>query len=214
MKVPPPSPALSASGSRPRSLSLWIASPLTPFTDTPHMIKRKCTAVNAPSMYNQIGSESALHPQKKRRTLRCRLAVSTTASSSSSSSSSSASPPPSPRNPPPPRPSTIYTTRTLSPSYYHGISTPTGRSFAPPLAFRVTPREERAHGDEGGDVLRCGKRVAVEGVEDVETKVKELYWWEHAALCHGASELDNDPGDPDGVYEHDAVYAVVSKLKL
>ncbi|KAG6826760.1 hypothetical protein H0H87_006393, partial [Tephrocybe sp. NHM501043] len=301
--TPPAPPGPSGVSPVVRAPNLWIASPLTPLTDTPPRIKRKYIAANAPVAHAAIPAPDAptdapQHPQKKRRTLRSRLAISTTASSSSSSSSSSASSQPSssPTTP-------VYTTRALPPSvsphpafpllyrrfplssyyaptpdadpttlfnpshpggsynpprspidlytprftrgkgpakqglcpvcveprarggestrvwlamkfsafnyhlqYYHGISAPTGRPFAPPLAFRVTPRPGAARNErtEMKEAMchRCEKWIAVEGVKDVEAKV-----WKHAALCHGASELDNDPGDPDGVYEHDAVYA-------
>lgn len=64
--------------------------------------------------------------------------------------------------------------------YYHGISPTTGLPFSPPTAFRThvrpnpgkheraTLREARCH--------QCRQWVAVEGVKDVEPKVKEIYW--------------------------------------
>ncbi|ETW76436.1 hypothetical protein HETIRDRAFT_244264, partial [Heterobasidion irregulare TC 32-1] len=87
-----------------------------------------------------------------------------------------------------------------------GISPTTGLPFSPPTAFRThvrpnpgkheraTLREARCH--------RCRQWVAVEGVKDVEPKVKEIYWWKHAAACHHGSTID---GESD-VFVHDDVY--------
>ncbi|KAG6851978.1 hypothetical protein C0991_004437 [Blastosporella zonata] len=96
--------------------------------------------------------------------------------------------------------------------YYHGISASTGRPFSPPLAFRTTLRPNAAKHERAAiqeaHCHKCKRWIPVEGVKDVEAKVKELYWWKHAAICHGASSLD----ELNDVFEQDAVYAVVSQL--
>ncbi|KAG6860983.1 hypothetical protein C0995_005219 [Termitomyces sp. Mi166 len=113
--------------------------------------------------------------------------------------------------------------------YYHGISAATQRPFSPPLAFRITPRPNPAKHERTSireaKCHKCARWVPVEGIKDVEPKVrcllppssssrvtppqvKELFWWKHAAACHGHSSIDA----PHDVYEHDSVYAVVSQL--
>lgn len=92
--------------------------------------------------------------------------------------------------------------------YVHGISSFTGAPFSPPIAFRVTKRrsaEIRKH--EKSELLhgkchKCDKWVAVEGVKIGEVKVKELYWWKHAASCHKSTTI---PGETD-IYIQDNVY--------
>ncbi|KAH7923591.1 hypothetical protein BV22DRAFT_984174, partial [Leucogyrophana mollusca] len=93
--------------------------------------------------------------------------------------------------------------------YSHGISALTSRPFSPPVAFRVTPRRnpgkyERARILEGR-CHHCRKWVAVEGVKDLEVKVKEMFWWKHAAACHQGSTL---PGE-GGCHVEDEVFARV-----
>ncbi|KAH8993753.1 hypothetical protein EDB92DRAFT_1796139 [Lactarius akahatsu] len=80
--------------------------------------------------------------------------------------------------------------------YFHGIAASTARPFSPPTAFRDTPRQrpgkhERTHMLEGR-CHRCARWVPVQGVKDADAKVKELFWWKHAATCHGASTI---PGE-------------------
>ncbi|KAG6884019.1 hypothetical protein C0992_007228, partial [Termitomyces sp. T32_za158] len=125
--------------------------------------------------------------------------------------------------------------------YYHGISAATQRPYAPPRAFRLTPRPNHAKHERTAirEALchKCARWVPLEGIKDVQPKVrhvsvevpaltlrqvKDIFWyhpprftphtdlsphrWKHAAACHGASSRDDD------VFEHDSVYAVLSKL--
>ncbi|KAH0578331.1 hypothetical protein H2248_003950 [Termitomyces sp. 'cryptogamus'] len=96
--------------------------------------------------------------------------------------------------------------------YYHGISATTQWPFSPPLAFCTTPRTNPAKYERTSiceaKCHKCTRWVPVEGIKDVQPKVKELFWWKHAATCHGTSPLDT----PLDIYEHDAIYAVVSQL--
>ncbi|KAI0687811.1 hypothetical protein BC835DRAFT_377224 [Cytidiella melzeri] len=96
--------------------------------------------------------------------------------------------------------------------YYHGISPSTGLPFSPPVAFHRIPnvphskqgikvKQEKAE-IEQGKCHKCKKWVAVEGVKDVEVKVKEIFWWKHAATCHQRSII---PGEED-VFIDDDVY--------
>ncbi|KAF8269114.1 hypothetical protein EI94DRAFT_1725991 [Lactarius quietus] len=80
--------------------------------------------------------------------------------------------------------------------YFHGIAASTARPFSPPTAFRNTQRPrtgklERTHMLEGR-CHRCARWVPVQGVKDADAKVKELFWWKHAATCHGTSAM---PGE-------------------
>ncbi|KAN0128982.1 protein of unknown function (DUF4451) domain containing protein [Lactarius tabidus] len=80
--------------------------------------------------------------------------------------------------------------------YFHGVAASTARPFSPPTAFRDTPRQrpgklERTHILEGR-CHRCSRWVPVQGVKDADAKVKELFWWKHAATCHGTSTI---PGE-------------------
>ncbi|EPS94279.1 hypothetical protein FOMPIDRAFT_1134647, partial [Fomitopsis schrenkii] len=90
--------------------------------------------------------------------------------------------------------------------YAHGISASTGRPFSPPTAFRTIQRTNVGKLEKSelmqGRCHKCKKWVAVEGVKDVPTKVKEIYWWKHAAACHQGSTLD---GETD-VYIEDDIY--------
>ncbi|KJA22705.1 hypothetical protein HYPSUDRAFT_66920 [Hypholoma sublateritium FD-334 SS-4] len=64
--------------------------------------------------------------------------------------------------------------------YAHGISASTGRPFSPPTAFRIIPRINPGKKEklqiQQGKCHKCQKWVAVEGIKDMESKVKELYW--------------------------------------
>ncbi|KZT67549.1 hypothetical protein DAEQUDRAFT_728984 [Daedalea quercina L-15889] len=64
--------------------------------------------------------------------------------------------------------------------YAHGISALTGRPFSPPVAFRTIQRTTVGKHEKAqmmqGKCHKCKKWVAVEGVKDVPTKVKEIYW--------------------------------------
>ncbi|KAI0084414.1 hypothetical protein BDY19DRAFT_898530, partial [Irpex rosettiformis] len=96
--------------------------------------------------------------------------------------------------------------------YYHGISPSTGMPFSPPVGFMHTThlpqskpgfksKHERSQ-IEQGKCHKCNKWVAVEGVKDVEVKVKEIFWWKHAAACHQRSTI---PGEED-VFLDDEIY--------
>ena len=94
--------------------------------------------------------------------------------------------------------------------YYHGISATTGRPFSPPTAFRTVARVNPSKHEKTriveGKCHKCKKWVAVEGVKDVEAKVREIFWWKHAAGCHQGDVLE---GECD-VFVEDAVWAVVA----
>ncbi|KAG5716820.1 hypothetical protein E4T56_gene17854 [Termitomyces sp. T112] len=105
--------------------------------------------------------------------------------------------------------------------YYHGISATTQWPFSPPLAFRTTPRTNPAKYERTSiceaKCHKCTRWVPVEGIKDVQPKVHPFLSfsspltsprWKHAATCHGTSPLDT----PLDIYEHDAIYAVVSQL--
>ncbi|KAI0286254.1 hypothetical protein BC826DRAFT_1049831 [Russula brevipes] len=89
--------------------------------------------------------------------------------------------------------------------YFHGIAASTARPFSPPTAFRTVPRQrpgklERTQMLEGR-CHRCMRWVPVQGVKDADAKVKELFWWKHAATCHGTSTIPGERNifisDPD-----------------
>lgn len=93
--------------------------------------------------------------------------------------------------------------------YAHGISPTTALPFSPPVAYRLTPRRPN-HKNEKTELLegkchRCGDWAAVEGVKCVEAKLREIYWWKHAAGCHKGSNIE---GEYDW-YIHDEVAAGV-----
>ncbi len=60
-----------------------------------------------------------------------------------------------------------------------------------------------------GKCHKCKKWVAVEGVKDVEAKVREIFWWKHAAACHQGDVLE---GESD-IFVEDAVWAVVAGVR-
>ncbi|OBZ72981.1 Meiotic expression up-regulated protein 26 [Grifola frondosa] len=90
--------------------------------------------------------------------------------------------------------------------YAHGISAMTGRPFSPPVAFRTTLRGSVGKHEKTslmeGKCHKCKKWVAIEGIKDVPTKVKEIFWWKHAATCHQGSTID---GECD-IYLEDELY--------
>ncbi|RXW25808.1 hypothetical protein EST38_g35 [Candolleomyces aberdarensis] len=96
--------------------------------------------------------------------------------------------------------------------YSHGISAASGKPFSPPLLFRMVPRKNPAKTDRKeirqGKCHKCSKWVAVEGVKDIECKVKELHWWKHAASCHNQSTITGE----EGVWEEDKVYKRLVEL--
>ncbi|EIW52808.1 uncharacterized protein TRAVEDRAFT_78296, partial [Trametes versicolor FP-101664 SS1] len=77
-----------------------------------------------------------------------------------------------------------------------GISPATGRPFSPPLAFRTTARQNPGKLEKTelmeGKCHKCKKWVAVEGIKDVPTKVREIFWWKHAATCHQGSTIEGE----------------------
>lgn len=89
--------------------------------------------------------------------------------------------------------------------YSHGISASTGLPFAPPIAFRTVnrpnPGKKEKTTTRQGKCHKCLKWIPIEGIKDMETKVKEIYWWKHAASCHHDSNASNDDA-----YEKDYVY--------
>jgi len=40
-----------------------------------------------------------------------------------------------------------------------------------------------------GKCHRCTKWIGIEGVKEGDAKVKEIYWWKHAASCHQGSTI-------------------------
>ncbi|KAL5501155.1 hypothetical protein ACEPAH_9542 [Sanghuangporus vaninii] len=80
--------------------------------------------------------------------------------------------------------------------YAHGISPITAQPFSPPVAFRVVKRSPN-HKNEKHEMLegkchRCLEWAPVEGVKCVEAKLKEIYWWKHAAQCHKGSTIQGE----------------------
>ncbi|KAJ3718319.1 hypothetical protein C8R42DRAFT_585696 [Lentinula raphanica] len=96
--------------------------------------------------------------------------------------------------------------------YSHGISASSSMPFSPPLAFRITSRSSNHKSEKStmkeGKCHKCMKWVPVEGVKDVEVKVKELFWWKHAATCHSSTTIE---GETD-IFEDDEVYAKLKSL--
>ncbi|EIW77829.1 hypothetical protein CONPUDRAFT_75615 [Coniophora puteana RWD-64-598 SS2] len=80
--------------------------------------------------------------------------------------------------------------------YAHGISATSARPFSPPTDFRTVKRSEASKREktyiEEGKCHKCKKWVPIEGVKDVEVKVKELFWWKHAAACHQGQHIEGD----------------------
>ncbi|KDR72780.1 hypothetical protein GALMADRAFT_281058 [Galerina marginata CBS 339.88] len=97
--------------------------------------------------------------------------------------------------------------------YAHGISASTGQPFSPPTAFRTLVRPSPGKNEklsiQQGKCHKCAKWVAVEGIKDMESKVKELHWWKHAAACHHGTTLEGE-GD---YYEEDYILTKISSLK-
>ncbi|KAJ4476704.1 hypothetical protein J3R30DRAFT_324027 [Lentinula aciculospora] len=96
--------------------------------------------------------------------------------------------------------------------YSHGISASSSMPFSPPLAFRMTSRSSNHKSEKTtmkeGKCHKCMKWVPVEGIKDVEVKVKELFWWKHAAACHSSITIE---GESD-VFEDDEVYVKLKAL--
>ncbi|KAI0338168.1 hypothetical protein BDW22DRAFT_1338486, partial [Trametopsis cervina] len=96
--------------------------------------------------------------------------------------------------------------------YYHGISPSSGLPFSPPVAFEFStdlPQAKQGFKQkqektriEQGKCHKCRQWVPVEGVKDVEVKVKEIFWWKHAAVCHQRSTISGE----QGIFIEDEVY--------
>ncbi|TFK83568.1 hypothetical protein K466DRAFT_554853 [Polyporus arcularius HHB13444] len=95
--------------------------------------------------------------------------------------------------------------------YAHGISPSTGRPFSPPIGFRTVSRANPGKHEKTqimeGKCHKCKKWAPVEGIKDVPSKVKEIFWWKHAATCHQGSTID---GECDIFVEDDVFRAVVA----
>ncbi|KAF8582392.1 hypothetical protein K439DRAFT_1351381, partial [Ramaria rubella] len=100
--------------------------------------------------------------------------------------------------------------------YAHGISSVTGLPFSPPIAFRTVTRptaEIRKHEKSSllqGKCHKCHKWAVIEGIKTVEVKVKEIFWWKHAASCHKKSAIF---GEQD-IHSHDEVYHRLQQLNF
>ncbi|KAJ3501277.1 hypothetical protein NLJ89_g9411 [Agrocybe chaxingu] len=96
--------------------------------------------------------------------------------------------------------------------YAHGISASTGQPFSPPTSFRTVrrpnPGKKERHQIQQGKCHKCDKWIAVEGIKDMESKVKELHWWKHAAACHHESTIEGE----HNYYEEDEVYIKLMNL--
>lgn len=62
---------------------------------------------------------------------------------------------------------------------------------------------------EQGKCHACQKWIPIESFKEMEVMVPELYWWKHAASCHGISRL---PGDQDP-YIEDSVFLRLQEYK-
>ena len=98
--------------------------------------------------------------------------------------------------------------------YAHGISPTTAQPFSPPIAFRLTARKQN-HKNEKAEILeglchRCNDWAPIEGVKCVEAKLREIYWWKHAASCHKGSTIE---GEGDAYIEDELSRKVVAAYK-
>ncbi|QRW09918.1 hypothetical protein RhiLY_08917 [Ceratobasidium sp. AG-Ba] len=98
--------------------------------------------------------------------------------------------------------------------YYHGICAQTGLPFSPPTAFRLGSRkaanpQEKTEIEEG-KCHSCKKWVPVDSVKHLDALVPELFWWKHAASCHGRTRVEGDQ-DP---YLEDAIYLKVVEYHI
>ncbi|TDL26719.1 hypothetical protein BD410DRAFT_715454, partial [Rickenella mellea] len=94
--------------------------------------------------------------------------------------------------------------------YAHGISPTTALPFSPPIEFRTIHREPN-HKNEKEEMLegmchKCQNWIPLEGVKCVEAKLKEIYWWKHAAACHKGSTLE---GETDAHIEDELALSVM-----
>jgi hypothetical protein len=80
--------------------------------------------------------------------------------------------------------------------YSHGISAFSAAPFSPPMIFRTKPRNqvtkhERSQLTEG-KCHKCSKWIPLETIKDADVKVKEIFWWKHAATCHHGSTIEGE----------------------
>ncbi|KAK7460596.1 hypothetical protein VKT23_009316 [Stygiomarasmius scandens] len=65
--------------------------------------------------------------------------------------------------------------------YQHGISSSTGQPLLPPTAFRTTTRRSPQKKEKAkirqGKCHQCQEWVAIQGIKDVDVKVKEMFWF-------------------------------------
>ncbi|KAF8491662.1 hypothetical protein JB92DRAFT_3147628 [Gautieria morchelliformis] len=77
----------------------------------------------------------------------------------------------------------------------HGISPATRLPFSPPIEFRTIARpiSEVCKREKSelmqGKCHECREWVTIESVQTREVKVKESFWWKHAAKCHKSSTI-------------------------
>ncbi|KAK7027327.1 hypothetical protein VNI00_015290 [Paramarasmius palmivorus] len=101
-----------------------------------------------------------------------------------------------------------------------GISAASSLPFSPPLAFRVSrrPRVQKSEKTtiKEGKCHQCQKWIPVEGVKDMEVKVKEIFWWKHAATCHRsqASRTDSPAEARDDLFEKDEVFTRLKEFEV
>jgi chloramphenicol O-acetyltransferase len=70
----------------------------------------------------------------------------------------------------------------LAAETFTGISAATARPFFPPLSFQVidcaNPGKNEKMSIQEGKCHQCRKWIPMEGVKDVEVKVKEIFWYD------------------------------------
>ncbi|KAF8452080.1 hypothetical protein L210DRAFT_3384424, partial [Boletus edulis BED1] len=96
--------------------------------------------------------------------------------------------------------------------YAHGISSVSARPFSPPVAFRTTERQNPAKNErtsiQEGKCHKCRKWILVESIKNIDIKVKELYWWKHAAVCHQGKQMEGD----DDFFLDDEIYRRIQQF--
>lgn len=65
-------------------------------------------------------------------------------------------------------------------NYQHGISSITGKSFRPPLEYRINPETELKE----ALCHKCRNWINSESPRNKPVNVEEIYWWKHAQKCH------------------------------
>ncbi|KIJ44733.1 hypothetical protein M422DRAFT_167779, partial [Sphaerobolus stellatus SS14] len=81
-------------------------------------------------------------------------------------------------------------------SFNSGISASRFLPFSPPVSQRTIP-VPRPQSNEKSEILQgkchnCKQWIPLEGCKIGELKVKELFWWKHAAGCHKDSSLQGE----------------------